>query len=124
MLMNMLSVCVTVLVLHLHHKDPYPQPPAWLENLLLRKPIKVGSETVFVKEQNTSERESPHNEAVSPCINYAKWKGTMGEKGNCKVQNSEKWKDIAGVINRISFLVFISASTIIFIVFATLWSVG
>ena len=120
----MLCVCVTILVLRLHHKDAYPQPPEWLENLLLRKPIRVGSETVLVKEQNTSERELSHNKAVSPCINCAKSKGTMEEKGNCKAQNSEKWKEIAGVINRISFLVLISALTITFVICAILWSLG
>ena len=61
----MLSVCVTVLVLRLHHKDPFPQPPAWLENLLLKKTTnRVSSTTILDKEQNISVIDSARNLSV------------------------------------------------------------
>ena len=117
MVVNILSVCVTVLVLYLHHKDPYTQPPAWLENLLLRKPVKVGSKSIMVKEQSLSVMESTKNKVESNTIN---WKASC----DCQDKNSDKWKEIASVINKISFFLILFVSIIVAIICAIIWANG
>ena len=121
MVVNILSVCVTVLVLYLHHKDPYTQPPAWLQNLLLRKQVKVGSKTIMVKEQNLSVMESSGNKAESTSTN---WKASMEKKCDCQNKTSDKWKEIASVINKMSFFLILFAAMIMAIICAIIWGRG
>ena len=119
----MLSVCVTALVLHLHHKDPYPQPPAWLENLLLKKTTnRVSSTTILDKEQNISVIDSASNKVEPTRTNNANQK--VEEKSDCQSRTSEKWREVARVINMISFLVFLSASTLTYVICVALWYLG
>ena len=115
----MLSVCVTVLVLRLHHKDPYPQPPAWLQHLLLRKT--VGNVTTLIKEKNMSMKDLSGDQVEST---VPKANAAWDDDGDNKNRNSEKWKEVASVVNTISFFMLLSASLFMYSICAVSWCMG
>ena len=120
MVLNILSVCVTVLVLSLHFKDHIAAPPAWLDKVLLRSGKRVSPENILeVKEAMQSEIDLSMEK--KECPGSAPVKGSAG----CEVnKNREKWKEAAKAINDISFYIFLFGFITMNVVCAILWMQG
>ena len=97
MVMNVLSVCVIVLILALHHADPSTEVPAWLYNLLFKQ-SKVGL-TERDQIQEIPEIEISQNEMA----------------------NARKWQNVARLVNKALFWVFLSGFILMLVVCITLW---
>ena len=115
MLMNMLSVCATVIVLSIYFTDPASELPSWLNKLVMRKTVKVVPETITVKEQNDPDMDSADKTAGYPHTAELK-------NDNRVVLN--KWKEAAKSLNRIFFYVFLVMFAVMDVGCCIVWSLG
>ena len=112
MLMNILSVCATVLVLSIYYTDPASDLPSWLNKLVMKKNVKVVPGTITVKEQK-----NPDMDSGDKAAGHADW-----ENDNRVVLN--KWKEAAKSLNRIFFYVFLVMFVVMDVGCCIMWSLG
>ena len=105
MMVNVLSVCVTVLVLALHLTEPTTQVPLWLDKLLSKSKHKV-----FCQDQNVQDISN-----MSMSNTYGK-----GKKDNRSLIVAT-WKSVAKFVNAFFFYMFLCASILMIIVCSILW---
>ena len=110
MVLNILSVCVTVLVPSLHFKDHIAAPPG--------KRVSPGN---ILDVKDTMQSEFNLSTEKKDCPGSAPVKGSPGWEVNNK--NREKWKEAAKAIN-ISFYIFLLGFLIMNVVCAILWMQG
>ena len=121
MVMNVLSVCVTVLILALHHADPSTEVPAWLYNLLFRR-SKVGlTERDQIQEITGIEKRCNETESYVHCLKCEGSKSTELGQNHVQMDNARKWQNVARILNKIFFWVFLVAFVIMLIVCIALW---
>ena len=122
MLLNVLSVCCTVLVLNLHHrKSPVP---GWLQRLLAAHHrlwqtghnaiLEKGGEVNAINDDGTDDSTSP---------------GKVDEIRNAKsvkdgYEKHGKWTEVADVVNAVSCGIYIFVAVVMGYVFITLWAQG
>ena len=106
MMVNVLSVCVTVLVLALHLTEPTTQVPLWLDKLLSKSKHKV-----FCQDQNVQD------------ISNMSMSNTNGKgmKDNQSLMIVATWKGVARFVNAVFFYMFLCASVLMIIVCSILW---
>ena len=112
MILNVLSVCLTVLVLTMHYADPTSEVPAWIVQWLVKfrkravhkiqvqEGINVADPTAFVS-QNATDQVITQDEKANRC-----W----------------KWKELANVVNNVCFGVIALAYLVMVCFCGTLWS--
>ena len=116
MLMNILSVCTTVIVLSIYFTDPASELPPWLDKLVLRKTIKEVPKAIMVKEQKDPDMDSAENKGPGN-PHFAGWKND-----NTVVVN--KWKKAAKLVNGFFFYAFLIMLIVMDVGCAILWSLG
>ena len=127
MSLNGLSVCVTVLVLALHLTDPTTQVPSYLQKLHSGFRMKLRNKNARRIQVSEVEKESNLDEKKACSASNTKYPGC--EENINQNQNLEQmgkgtvtWKELAGIVNQIFFIIFISANLLVVIICSILWS--
>ena len=110
MSLNGLSVCVTVLILALHLTDRSTEVPSWLQKL----------HSGFRRNKNTTQIQvgEVEMETKPGCKENIDQNQNLEQMGKGTVT----WKELAGIVNRIFLIIFISANLLVVIICTILWS--
>ena len=138
MLLNALSVCVTVLVLNLHHRQSVNDVPKWLERFLGSRWMK-GSQ-VHASKLKMTDDVTPDDEAESRSeitknadATYSVLSSILDEmkkvRDDAKDRANEevirlKWKVIAEAVNSVLCAVYIFSGLVTSILCVVLWYQG
>ena len=120
MVLSVLSVCMTVLVLNIHHMGPLPDIPPWVYTLFFMFKQKHG-----VQKKNQVEEGSitlqPADDSVADTCSDERLDRSGFEKKAEKIEVQEKWKDIASIINKGFFYIFLFVFFLLMIICSSLW---
>ena len=107
MTVNVLSVCVTVLVLALHLAEPTFHVPSWIDKLLSKQQVSSQDQKV----QDISNMSMSNTNGIA----------MQGIKDNQNLMIVAKWKSVAKFVNAVFFYMFLCASILMIIVCGILW---
>ena len=120
-MLNVLSICVTVLVLNLHHRESVTHVPKWLERLLgsrWRSLLQKKGTKVDVLTLIKTEDVNPDDEAESSLSETRNDNEMKKARDTAKKQVKEeetlslKWRDVAEAVNAVLCAVYIFAGVI------------
>ena len=137
MVLSVLSVCMTVLVLNIHHMGPLPDIPPWVYTVFFMLRQKHG-----VQKKNQLEGSSITVQPADDCVAGTdsdkkldgqismladilaelKWQRSGFEKKAEEIKVQDKWKDVARIINQGFFYVFIFVFILLIITCSILWA--
>ena len=120
MVLSVLSVCMTVLVLNIHHMGPLPDIPPWVYTVFftLRKKHHKQQKN---KMEDSCITVQPAHECVADTCSDERLDRSGFEKKAEKIEVQEKWKDIASIINKGFFYIFLFVFFLLMIICSSLW---
>ena len=131
MVLNMLSVCVTVFILSMHFTEPTPEVPAWLAKLTLRPKMEVEPCDGLQVQKETTRDENQTCQTNARCSQREETKDNRisvphevvaGPKANGNADEAiEKWRKVGKVLNRFFYYLFLSTFTLTTVVFTIIW---
>ena len=137
MVLNVISVCMTVLVLNIHHMGPLPDIPPWVYTLFFtlrqkhhkQQKNKVEDGCIIAQPQDNCMADT-HSEKgldsqmslLADILAELRWHrcGLRKKAGEIEVQ--EKWKDVANMINKGLFCMFLFVFIVLTSTCTTLWA--
>ena len=137
MILNAMSICVTVLVLNLHHRQSGNDVPKWLERFWLQKngsqvqalTLKM-TEEVTPEDDAESSSDTPKNDGATYAVlssildEMKKVTDHMTNTVNKEEMMRLKWRVIAEAVNSVLCAVYISAGVVTSITCVVLWYLG
>ena len=137
MALSVISVCITVLVLNIHHMEPLPDIPPWVYTLLftLRKKHhkqqknKVEDGCIIVQPADDCKADKLSDKVLdgqmslfADILAELRWHRSGLEKKTEEVEVQEKWKDVASILNKGLFYLFLLNFILLIIICSILWA--
>ena len=136
MVLSVISVCMTVLVLNIHHMGPLPDIPPWVYTVFFtlrqkhNKQQKNKVEDGCIIVQPADCKADIHSDKVldgqmsllADILAELRWHRNGLEKKTEEVEVQEKWKDVAHIINKLFFYIFLLAFILLVIICSILWA--
>ena len=136
MVLSVISVCMTVLVLNIHHMGPLPDIPPWVYALFFtlrqkhhkQQKNKVEDSCIIVqpadcKADKLSDKVLDGQiSLLADIFAELRWHRSGLEKKTEEEEVQEKWKDVARIINKLFFYIFLLAFILLVIICSIIWA--
>ena len=137
MALSVISVCITVLVLNIHHMGPLPDIPPWVYALFFtlrqkhhkQQKNKVEDGCILVQPVDDCKADI-HSDKVldgqmsllADILAELRLHRSGLEKKTEEVEVQEKWKDVASILNKGLFYLFLLNFILLIIICSILWA--
>ena len=137
MVLSVISVCMMVLVLNIHHMGPLPDIPPWVYTVFFtlrqkhhkQQKNKVEDGCILVQPADDCKADILSDRVLdgqmsllADILAELRWLRSGLEKKTEEVEVQEKWKDVARIINKLFFYIFLLAFILLVIICSILWA--
>ena len=136
MVLSVISVCMTVLVLNIHHMGPLPDIPPWVYALFTlrqkhhkQQKNKVEDGCILVQPAHDCKADILSDKVLDGQMSLLadilaefRWHRSGLEKKAEEVEVQERWKDVASILNKGLYYLFLLTFFLLIIICSILWA--